>query len=410
MLVLGPQPIDLFPSGGQIRVARLSSLKTLAQGSASSLQQVWNILSQNGTFDVGVDARMLQFFAAPAPAESASVDRMPDWIAVSVPSGSATVATDPPLLEGAAGRFFTLQTGIAPPTVSTGTRNVVVAPDFQIKPPTTGLSGGWAETFLLMDTHPLLPVFEFDDSTVAGLSDAAPLWSALNPPVDTLVLSGDFSAGYALSWLGTDVGQMVVVAGNDYSLASEDGFLGAGRSLTFDARSLGAGNHAMFDGSGETDGRFSFFGSGGNDFFFGGGGGDSFRGLGGADTLSGGGGADLFLYSAAAESSGAQYDTLADFDPDSDRIDLPGAVASFDPAIAHGALSTASFNTDLAAVLGGLGAGQAVWYAPDSGDLSGKVFLVVDGNGTAGYQAGEDYVFAVGGALADLAGHTGFFV
>ena len=59
----------------------------------------------------------------------------------------------------------------------------------------------------------------------------------------------------------------------------------------------------------------------------------------------------------------------------------------------------------------GLGAGQAVWFAPDAGDLAGTIFLVVDANGIAGYQAGEDYVFAVAGApLADLTGHTDIFV
>ena len=50
-------------------------------------------------------------------------------------------------------------------------------------------------------------------------------------------------------------------------------------------------------------------------------------------------------------------------------------------------------------------------YAPDAGDLAGKLFLVVDANGVAGYQEGEDYVFALAGTtLADLGGHTDFFI
>ena len=57
------------------------------------------------------------------------------------------------------------------------------------------------------------------------------------------------------------------------------------------------------------------------------------------------------------------------------------------------------------------GRNKAAYYTPDSGDLAGTIFLVVDANGIAGYQEGEDYVFALSGTtLADLTGHTGFFI
>ena len=85
-------------------------------------------------------------------------------------------------------------------------------------------------------------------------------------------------------------------------------------------------------------------------------------------------------------------------------------MTGFGAAITSGTLSQGSFDNDLGAALGGLGASQAVWFAPDAGDLAGQIFLIVDANGIAGYQEGEDYVFAVSGApLADLSGHTGFF-
>ena len=176
---------------------------------------------------------------------------------------------------------------------------------------------------------------------------------------------------------------------------------------------LGAGNHIMFDGSAETDGRFVFFGSDAGDFFFGGAGDDRIDGLGGADMLSGGGGSDIFVYTGAERiRRGADYDTIADFDPAADRIDLPGAVAGFGSRDrGRQRCPIASFNDDLAAALGGLGAAQAVWFAPDAGDLAGQIFLIVDGNGAAGYQEGEDYVFAVSGApLEDLTGHTDIFI
>jgi hypothetical protein len=41
---------------------------------------------------------------------------------------------------------------------------------------------------------------------------------------------------------------------------------------------------------------------------------------------------------------------------------------------------------------GTLDIGEAVLFKADAGDLAGKLFLIVDENGTAGYQAGQDYV------------------
>ena len=53
----------------------------------------------------------------------------------------------------------------------------------------------------------------------------------------------------------------------------------------------------------------------------------------------------------------------------------------------------------------------APFSRPDSGDLAGVIFLVVDGNGEEGYQAGEDFAFALpANDLPDLSAHTGFFV
>lgn len=302
-------------------------------------------------------------------------------------------------------RSFTLQIGTDQPLVSSGLRILVEGIERQDKAEDTVLAG-WAVNYLRMSEHPLQPIIEYDASTVAGMADLP----GPGPAFDTLALSGDFSAGFELSAPPVDLAQVLLAAGSDYVLAVGDDFQ-AGGSVTIDGRSLGTGNHVMFDGSAETDGSFSFQGSSGNDFFFGGAGADTIRGLGGADVLSGGAGADTFIYAGASESTGADYDLLADFDPAADRIDLPGAVSGFAAAVTGGSLSDASFDDDLAAALGGLGAGQAAWFAPDAGDLAGQIFLVVDGNGVAGYQEGEDYVFGIAGSpLADLTGHTDFFV
>src|SRR6185503_16314309 len=117
-------------------------------------------------------------------------------------------------------------------------------------------------------------------------------------------------------------------------------------------------------------------------------------------------------YDSASESTGAGYDTLAGFDFAQDRIDLPVAVTGLDPKVSQGALSTASFDSDLTAALGAgkLGAGHAAFFTPSSGDLAGQTFLVVDGNGQAGYQAGQDYVFHLTAPPPPDLGGVGFFV
>ena len=227
---------------------------------------------------------------------------------------------------------------------------------------------------------------------------------------DLVELDGDYSAGFGL---GTPdyVEQIIARAGNDYNLIADDNNVAAGRTLTINAMPLRDANSMIFDGSAETDGRFIFYGGEAGDVFLGGAGNDRIYGLGGGDILSGGGGSDIFAYYDAAHSSGADYDVLADFDPGTDRIDLEVSVTGFDAAVQGGTLSSGNFSADLGAALSGLGAGHAVYYAPDAGDLAGTVFLVVDANGIAGYQEGEDYVFALaGGTLEDLSGQTGFFI
>jgi Ca2+-binding RTX toxin-like protein len=227
---------------------------------------------------------------------------------------------------------------------------------------------------------------------------------------DVVELNGDFSAGFDVAVPGF-VEQVVARRGSDYNLIADDNSVAAGGSLIVNAMPLGDANRMIFDGTAESDGRFTFFGGAGDDMFLGGAGNDLIWGLDGADVLSGGGGSDTFAYHDTAQSSGAAHDVLADFNAAVDKIDLDVAVAGFDAAIATGSLSADSFDADLGAALAGLGAGRAVFYAPDAGDLAGTVFLVVDANGIAGYQEGEDYVFALAGAsLADLSGHTGFFI
>lgn len=205
------------------------------------------------------------------------------------------------------------------------------------------------------------------------------------------------------------IAQIDLAGGADYELTADDG-LAPGHVLIIDASWLGAANRAAFNGSAESDGSFVFKGGDSADRFTGGGGMDVIYGGGGADILAGGGNMDVFVYGSASESSGAGYDTLVDLDFAEDVVDLPTEVSGFDPSVAGRALSTATFDSDLAAALDGrLGVGRAVLFTADSGDLSGKTFLIVDANGEAGYQAGEDFVFLLGSTPADPITDPGLF-
>ncbi len=55
--------------------------------------------------------------------------------------------------------------------------------------------------------------------------------------------------------------------------------------------------------------------------------------------------------------------------------------------------------------IGQLAAGHAVLFTPTSGDDAGHTFLIVDVNGDAGYQGGEDFVIDLHAAkhIGDIA-------
>jgi hypothetical protein len=98
--------------------------------------------------------------------------------------------------------------------------------------------------------------------------------------------------------------------------------------------------------------------------------------------------------SAPASQPHSGHDVLMGLNAALDRFDF-GAVQGIDARVIGGAVSSASFAHDLATSIGAgqLHAHDAVLFRPLSGDLHGHVFLVVDTNGVAGYQAGHDEVF-----------------
>jgi len=210
---------------------------------------------------------------------------------------------------------------------------------------------------------------------------------------DTVVLNGDYLAARAVTFNATtmvNVEEIVLAAGHGYALTTNNATVAAGQTLTINGAALNASNMLAFNGSADTDGHFIII-----------------NGL-GADKLTGGALSDTFVYTSAAQSTSTHYDTINNFNFSSDIFDTPGAVGTItgiNTKVTSGALSTATFDANLASALSSshLSAHHAVLFTPNGGTLSGATFLVVDLNGVAGYQAGADLVVRINGSSGTLA-------
>jgi Ca2+-binding RTX toxin-like protein len=129
-------------------------------------------------------------------------------------------------------------------------------------------------------------------------------------------------------------------------------------------------------------------GLGGDDLLRGNSGDDLLDGGAGADTLTGGGGSDAFRYGAVADSDASAFDSILDFLPGSDMIDLSAIDA--DPSTgaddAFTFLGTSAFSASGASAPGELRAflvADALWQVEADIDLDGVAdFLIqvtVDG-------------------------------
>jgi len=204
-------------------------------------------------------------------------------------------------------------------------------------------------------------------------------------------------------------------------VVTSDGNVAAGHTMNV------VMNGGRFNGSLETDGSFAVTGD--SNEVKGGAGDDTmtlsndpiyhtvslhFQGNGGADTFTvatPGTTHGDFIYLAASDSTSTSYDTITNFYYAKDVFDLWFTVTAIDAHVSTGALSTASFDTDLAAAVGAsqLGVHHAMIFTPDSGSLAHQSFIVVDANGVAGYQAGQDLVIDIN-SPADLTLKTGNFI
>jgi Ca2+-binding RTX toxin-like protein len=238
--------------------------------------------------------------------------------------------------------------------------------------------------------------------------------------VDTLTLSGFYDGANALT-LGANtienIEKLVLLAGNvggnnfRYDITLDDGNVAAGKTLIIDTTDLRNNAPATINGRAESDGNFVFVSADAGDNFTGGEGDDTFIGGEAADVMTGGDGADLFQYGDVSDSTGTAFDTIATFDAAEDHLGFTFAVTGVDAAVTSGALSRSTFDTDMAAAVGAaqLGGHHAVIFTPTGGFYAGHTFLVVDANGTAGFQADADFVIELS-APANLGSLAGAFV
>jgi Ca2+-binding RTX toxin-like protein len=160
-----------------------------------------------------------------------------------------------------------------------------------------------------------------------------------------------------------------------------------------------------------------FGGSGGDrisageqdDGLFGGGGDDDLSAYAGDDLIDGGRGADhikagtdrngnadvdTFIYRGVGDSLDGAFDWITDLNGVRDTFDLWFTVAGVEAPVAIG--DFAEMETALGASELAAGHAVVVHVVPAGGPED--VFLVVDGNGAAGYQAGEDLLVKITGA------------
>jgi Ca2+-binding RTX toxin-like protein len=213
-----------------------------------------------------------------------------------------------------------------------------------------------------------------------------------------------------LSGLTKEHGGFIVADGFDYDLVMADGNVATGLRLDVIAGTLAANESVRFDGRAETDGGYRIISGAGDDFLLAGAGADTLYGGRGADRLEGGAGADTFAYRGAVESTGPAFDAIVGFDVGGDRIDLLYEVSGVAAALTSGSLSGASFDGDLSVLATTLAAGQALLITADTGDFASRNFLVIDGDGAAGYQAGFDYVIELVSPAAPIAPGVDIFI
>jgi Ca2+-binding RTX toxin-like protein len=132
---------------------------------------------------------------------------------------------------------------------------------------------------------------------------------------------------------------------------------------------------------------------------------DRLRGGGTHDVLSGGAGTDTFVYGAASDSTSIAFDSVIAANFSEDKFDVTVAITHIETPVSGSVSNTSAqiFDNNIAsAVNATFGAGEAILLTANAGTLNGHKFLIIDLNGTAGYQAGGDLVIDVTASTGTL--------
>ena len=208
---------------------------------------------------------------------------------------------------------------------------------------------------------------------------------------DTLILSGSYMNLVFGASTMTGVENLVLAAGGNYNLSTNNATVLPGLSLTINGAALGAGNTLTVDASAESDttatyvlnggsGNDSLTGGAGNDALTGGAGNDILTGNKGQDTLTGGAGADTFKFGATSDTIVALPDTIKDFVHGVDKIDL----SSIDANLAangrqHLTYAGSNSNTVAFSVTWSETAGNTVIHLDNTGDTGSDAEIILTG-------------------------------
>jgi hypothetical protein len=189
----------------------------------------------------------------------------------------------------------------------------------------------------------------------------------------------------------------------DYTIT----FLASGKNdhVTVDGSELSSSNFMTIDAGNEEKRAVTLLGGRASDHLTGGQDIDHLKGNRGLDFIDGEGGTDIIVYTGVIESTGINCDHVT-YDG-KDQFDLGVPVSGVEDILRHkfNGTSASKFEGNLEEVVDGaeLPAFHAVVLDVNQGDWSGHAFLVVDANGSAGFQADEDYVIEIiGGHLAQI--------
>lgn len=223
---------------------------------------------------------------------------------------------------------------------------------------------------------------------------------------DTMVLDGEYtSATFNLPSIDT----VKLTPGHSYTLSAAP----ATGTVVISANHLGPGDQLSLSGASATGtliitaggGADILTGGAANDTLNGGGGDDRLTGKGGKDGLLPGGGQDTFVYVVASDSTSTAFDTISQANFNDDKFDVPVTISHIESAVSGSVSDTtaATFDSNIGSLVNAtLGGGEAILVTANAGTLSGHKFLIVDLNGSAGYQSGSDLVINVTGSTGTL--------